>query len=139
MAPKLEWLDSFELNVPEIDGDHRVMLELMKAVQSAAATGDQARCERYLDRLVAFTRSHFAREEALLQRWNYPDTDSHTTYHATLLTRAEAERTACTEIETPEAYEECCTEMMSFLVEDVVRGDIKLKSFMENAGLALPN
>ena len=29
--PKLEWLESFELRVPEIDGDHRTMLDLMKA------------------------------------------------------------------------------------------------------------
>ncbi len=46
-------------------------------------------------------------------------------------------RQACTEIEVPEAFEECCEKMISFLADDVLRGDMKLKSFMENAGLTL--
>ncbi len=136
--PILEWLESFELRVPEIDGDHRTMLDLMKAVQLAAAARDRKRGERYLNRLLAYSQSHFAREEILLERWKYPDAEEHAAYHAGLQARAEAVRQACAKIETPEAFEECCEEMMSFLVDDVVRGDIKLKSFMEKAGLTLP-
>jgi len=135
---KLEWLESFELRVPEIDGDHRTMLELMNAVRSAAAIHDRKRGERYLDRLLVFSASHFAREETLLERWNFPDAEKHAKYHAGLLERAEAVRKACAKIETPGAFEECCEEMLSFLVDDVVRGDIQLKSFLENAGLAMP-
>ncbi len=41
--PKLEWLESFELRGPEIDGDHRTMLDMMKAVQSAAAASERHR------------------------------------------------------------------------------------------------
>jgi len=136
--PKLEWLETFELRVPEIDGDHRVMLDLMKAVQSAAAAHERQLCERYLDRLLDFSQSHFAREEILLERWKYPDAEKHAAYHAGLQARAKAVRQACAKTETFEAFEECCEEMMSFLVDDVVRGDMKLKSFVENAGLALP-
>ncbi len=43
----------------------------------------------------------------------------------------------CTEIEILEAFEKCCDKLMSFLVDDVLRGDIKLKSFLEDAGLTL--
>ena len=135
---KLEWLETFELRVPEIDGDHRVMLDLMKTVQSAAGAGNRLRVEHYLDRLLAFSKSHFAREENLLERWHYPDFKKHAAYHAGLLERAEAVRQACAEIETPEAYKDCCEEMIRFLVDDVVRGDIMLKSFLQNAGLTLP-
>jgi len=135
---QLEWLDTFELRVPEIDGDHRVMLDLMKAIQRAAAARDRERVEHCLDRLLAFSQSHFAREESLLKRWKYPDTKKHAAYHAGLLARAETVRQACAKIETPEAFEECCEEMMSFLVADVVSGDMKLKSFLQNAGLVLP-
>lgn len=137
-VPKLEWLESFELRVPEIDGEHRTMLDLMKAVQSAAMDRDRKRAEQYMDRLLAFSQSHFAREETLLEGWDYPDTAKHANYHAELLKRAATVKQACTEVESAEAFEECCDEMMSFLVDDVVRGDLKLKSFFENAGLALP-
>jgi len=136
--PKLEWLESFELRVPEIDGDHRTMLDLMKIVRAAIAAGDRRRGEHYLARLLAFTQGHFAREENLLEGWGYPGTARHANYHTELLERAVAVRRACADIESPRTFGECCEEMMSFLVDDVVRGDMQLKSFLENAELTLP-
>ena len=135
---KLEWLESFELRVPEIDGDHRAILDLMKAVRTAAERGNRARVEHYLDRLFVLCRDHFEREEALMQRFHYPEAEIHASYHARLLDRAQAVRRACAEIESAEAFEECCEELMTFLVDDVVRGDMKLKSFLEDAGLTIP-
>lgn len=136
--PKLEWLESFELRVPEIDGDHRTMLDLMKAVQTAAATQNRQRTEHYLDRLIAFSECHFAQENVLLKRWNYPDAELHAQYHAGLLERATAVRQACVNIGAPQTYQECCEEMMSFLIDDVVQGDMRLKSFFDDAGPSLP-
>jgi hemerythrin len=136
--PKLEWMNTFELRVPEIDGDHRVMLDLMKAVKGAAAERDRERSERYMDRLLAYTESHFAREEVFLEHWKYTDLDKHVKYHAGLIQRAVAVRGACAKVESLEAFKDCCEEMMSFLVDDVVRGDMMLKSFLENAGLTQP-
>jgi len=135
--PKLEWLDTFELGVPEIDGDHRAMLDLMKAVQSAMAAGDRKTGEQLLDRLLAFAVGHFDREQALLERWGYPEAETHATYHWNLLSRAVAVRKACAEIENQTSFNECSEEMLSFLVNDVVRGDMKLKSFLEEAGLTI--
>ena len=137
-VPKLEWVESFTLRVPEIDGDHRTILDMMKVVQSAAAIRDRERVEHYLDRLLYYFQSHFAREEALLERWNCPDLEKHAKYHAGLFERAVETRELCAKIESPEAFDECCGEMMSLLVEDIVRGDMKLKSFLEKAGLTLP-
>ena len=134
--PKLEWLESFELGVPEIDGDHRTMFRLIKAVQSTALR-DRNRARKYLDRFLDFTRSLFAREETLLRDRGYPGTATHAHYHAEIPKQAEAARRLCDHIEEPEALEKCCNELISFLVDDVVRGDLKLKSFLEEAGLAL--
>jgi hemerythrin-like metal-binding protein len=136
--PDLEWLESFELRVPEIDGDHRTMLDLMRAVQAAAAVGDRPRGEHYLARLLAFSMDHFAREQALLGSWGYPDVESHAKYHDELVERAKAVMSTCAQTQTPEAYKECCEKMMAFLVDDVLRGDMKFKSFLEDAKLTLP-
>ena len=135
---KLEWLESFELKVPEIDGDHRALLELMKAVRTAAGRGNRQRVEHYLDRLFDLCRDHFQREESLMQRWGYPEAEVHAVYHRRLLERAAAVRTACSVIDSPAEFESCCEELMTFLVDDVVRGDMKMKSFLEDAGLMIP-
>ncbi|MEO3430234.1 hemerythrin domain-containing protein [Pelagibius sp. CAU 1746] len=136
---RFDWLESFELRVPEIDGDHRAMLELMKATRAAAAAGNRTKVEHFLDRLFALTQNHFMREETLLLRWGYPDAKTHAMYHQRLLDRAKAVRRACGKIESQEAFEECCEEMMTFLVDDVVRGDLKMKSFLQSNDLTLPD
>ena len=132
---KLEWRESFELGIPEIDGDHRVMLELMRAVEATAAAQDRRRSERCVDRFLVFTELHFAREETLLERWGYPDWQEHARYHAGLVDRAKEVRKVCVTVETANDYQRCCEKMMSFLMDDIVRGDMKLKSYLENAGL----
>ncbi len=72
-----------------------------------------------------------------LKIWKYPDLKEHATEHALLLERAEVVKEACGDIESREAFEKCCKALVSFLADDVRRGDIKLKSFFERAGLAL--
>jgi len=138
VAQKFEWLESFELRVPEIDNDHRAILDLMRAVRSAAAHGQRNRVEHYVERLLTLCRSHFSREEALMRRWGYPESETHAGYHNSLLERAEAVRKACGDAASLAGFEACCDELMTFLVDDVVRGDARLKSFLENAGLTLP-
>jgi len=127
------------MRVPEIDGDHRAILGLMNAVRSTAAAGNRERVDHYLERLLALSKAHFAREEALLERWGYPEAKTHATYHARLLQRAKTLHQTCAQIESAEAFEECCEELMSFLVDDVVGGDMKLKSFFEASRLTLPS
>lgn len=134
---ELEWMETFELGVPEVDGDHRAMLDLMKAVKSAAGTGDRKRCESHVDRLLIFAQWHFKREEAFLKRHGYTGLADHTQYHDQLLQRAKAVGRACKAVETKEEYAKCCEELMSFLIDDVVRGDMQLKSFFQSAGLSL--
>ena len=135
---ELEWLETFELRVPEIDGDHHVMLDLMKGVRTAAEAGEQERCEELVDRLIAFSRDHFRREESFIERHGYAGVHQHTEYHKGLLGRAQAVGKSCREIETPDNFRECCDELMSFLIDDVVRGDLLLKSFLKEAGLVIP-
>ena len=135
---ELEWLETFELRVPEIDGDHRVMLDLMRGVRTAAEAGERERCEAIVDRLIAFSRDHFRREESFIKQHGFTGVRQHTQYHEGLLGRAEAVRKACHEIETPKDFQECCDELMSFLIDDVVRGDLMLKSFLKEAGLIIP-
>lgn len=134
---RFDWLESFELKVPEIDGDHRAMLDLMKATRAAAAAGNRERVEHFLDRLFALAQNHFMREETLMLRWGYPDAMMHATYHQRLLERAKAVRRACAKTDSAEEFEACCDEMMTFLVDDIVRGDMKMKSFLESNGLTI--
>ena len=132
---RLEWLDTFELGVPEIDDDHKNLLSVMRDVQCSAEQGKMGRCGKHLEQLMRDTRAHFDREEKLLRKWRYGDVQGHVAYHAKLYSRAEAAKKSCENIESREDLVECCKEMMSFLIDDIVRGDLPLKTFFEEMGL----
>ncbi len=130
-----EWLESFELGCEEIDDDHRQMLALMKRIQAAGETGDLQLSANLLDSLLSLAQSHFDREETFLEGIGYPMASVHKDYHARLLLRANAVKDACKAITSPDVFKQCCEEMFGFLIDDVVAGDLKIKSYLQEIGL----
>lgn len=130
-----EWLESFELGCAEIDDDHRKMLSLMRQIETAGGTGDLQQSTKLLDALVGFAESHFKREETFLEEIDYPLADLHKDYHARLLLRANAVKDACKAITSKDVFKQCCEEMFGFLIDDVVAGDLKIKSYLQEIGL----
>ena len=132
---RLDWLETFELGIPEVDADHRELLAIMKRIESAADAGAFNEYGSLLDELIDFSVDHFAREEAMLVEVGYPNAEIHKVYHARLLDRARSVKDICKEIRSRENFKECCEEMFGFLVDDIVTGDLKFKSYLENKGL----
>lgn len=132
---KFDWLESFEIGFKSIDDDHRKMLAIMKQVGDAGAAAEFERCAELLDELFVFSKAHFEREEALLDEIGYPAAALHKSYHAGLLVRADAVKEACKAIRSAHNFRECCEEMFGFLIDDVVAGDLKIKSYMQEIGM----
>jgi len=136
---KFDWTETFALHVPEIDGDHQTMLALMKAVQKAVNAGDPESARRYLRRVLEFTERHFRNEEAFLRGAGYGDVERHTQYHSALLERAQDLETACAQIHSPRERAYCHAQLLDFLADDVMRGDLSLKLFLEENGWTVPS
>ena len=132
---KFDWLESFEIGFKAIDDDHRKMLALMKQVGDAGEAAKFDRCAELPDELVDFSKAHFEREEVLLDEIRYPAAALHKSYHAGLLVRADAVKEACKAIRSAHNFRECCEEMFEFLIDDVVAGDLKIKSYMQESGM----
>ncbi len=132
---KLDWLETFELGIPSVDADHRHLLNIMKQIETAANAAKFETCKDLLDELVVASKNHFAREEALLEETGYPNAAIHKDYHARLLSRAQSVKDVCKEIGTRENLKDCCHEMFEFLIDDIVKGDVNFKSFLEEKGL----
>ena len=92
------------------------------------------RCKELLDELLSFTVAHFRREEKMLEEFGYPNVEIHKKYHTELLARAKAVKSVCEALETKQNLKECCHEMFGFLVDDIVMGDLKFKSYLEDKG-----
>ncbi len=132
---ELEWLKTFEIGLQEIDDDHREMLRIMRDIKIAGDARDREACVRLLDELIDFSKTHFKREEKILKEIEYPSLDVHETYHADLLERADVVKEACKAIRSDRDFRECCEQMFSFLIDDVISGDMKIKSFLQESGI----
>lgn len=82
----LSWQDQFNINVAQIDEQHRQMLTLAIELHDAVSNGHSpdALVHR-LDALTEFTRMHFSFEESMMEKHAYPGLEAHKQEHANLL------------------------------------------------------
>jgi len=80
--PFMIWDDKLSVGVEALDGDHKKMIalidELHEAILAGRSKGDLG---DIMAHLVEFTRNHFAQEEKLFARSDYPDAAAHKAEH----------------------------------------------------------
>jgi hemerythrin-like metal-binding protein len=78
----LEWRDSFSVGISVLDADHRQLIELINQLQEARdAHRGAAVVQNVLAELGEHVREHFEREEALMARAGYPESEQHRSHH----------------------------------------------------------
>jgi hemerythrin len=81
---KLE--DSLRLDIPEIDSQHETMISLVNLLHETMLQGaDKAALDGLLSQLLEHTQTHFAYEEELMSRYNYPGYEKHKSEHYRLI------------------------------------------------------
>jgi hemerythrin len=133
----LQWLDSFSIGIKGIDDDHKKILQVMRGVQTAVETQDYSLCASLLDELVDLGSAHFRREEEYLADVSYPYIEEHILYHQELLLKVEAVRVICNNANSHGDLEECFNGMAEFLINDIIEGDLKFKSYLQARGLVI--
>ena len=131
----LLWHDFLSIGVDFIDNDHKNLLKIMIDTKSAIEAGDNNKCVILLTSLLKEARDHFAREEQYLLDVKYPGLEKHKVYHKELLLKADTTKRICEGIETEHDLKECFDGMADFLIDDILRGDIMFKSYLEYEGL----
>ena len=134
----LTWHDFFTIGVDFIDTDHKRLLSIMQGVQHAASRADYPACAKQLNHLLIEAGNHFAREEIFLGKAGYPKLDTHHDYHQQLLIKADMTRKICEGIDSPHDIKECVDSMAKFLIDDILRGDLQFKSYLEHKGIIKP-
>jgi len=82
----LEWSQDLSVGVSEIDADHKVMFQLFNEVHLLSnKEPNSAHLSPLVSELVAYTESHFKREEAVMTASGYPYYENHSAIHKELL------------------------------------------------------
>jgi hemerythrin len=80
-----EWKPQYSVRIGSIDGQHQNLFRLAEELYAAMSAGQgRATLSRILDRLVQYTKVHFAHEERLMSLHRYPDLEAHMAQHRAL-------------------------------------------------------
>ncbi len=87
----LTWDKTLSVDVPEIDDDHRRLVEVFNLLNHAVTEGDaKDYIEALMDELVSCTAWHFKHEERLMIKYGYAGASEHKSEHAALIESVEA-------------------------------------------------
>ena len=76
------WRNEFNLNIREMDKQHRVLVGIINDLQQAVKDGyGKERLGDILERLLEYTDKHFADEEKLMKKHGYPGYNEHKGKH----------------------------------------------------------
>jgi hemerythrin len=83
-----EWRDEFSVQIGSVDAQHRVLFGLADELYTAMSVGkSQLALSHILNRLVQYTRTHFAHEERLMRLHGYPELAAHKAEHDALTSK----------------------------------------------------
>jgi hemerythrin len=83
-----EWRPEYGLGHDGIDAQHKRLFALANDLHSAMTEGKgKGALSETLEKLVAYTKTHFASEERLMQTHHYPDYAAHKAAHDALTSR----------------------------------------------------
>ena len=88
--PPLEWSDEYSVGIPEMDAQHRKLLELLAEV-SGGSTGPPGRTfAEWLEEAHHYAQWHMLREELVLRIRGYPGLEAHKAEHQVYRQKIEA-------------------------------------------------
>ena len=131
----LSWHDFYEIGIGFIDEDHRNMLAVMRRVSGVLGGREMAECRVILGELIGLVQDHFSREEQFLALAGYPEFEDHCRYHQQLMERAQDMILLCETASHQRDLDACFDGMARLFIDDVLRGDVRFKSYMEYEGI----
>lgn len=82
------WTDIYKVNVAILDQQHQGLFDTVNELERALRLGEgNAAIDGILDRLVTYAGLHFAAEESLMERHDFPGLSTHRIQHEMFRTK----------------------------------------------------
>lgn len=131
----ITWNDEMSVKVAEIDKQHQVLIKLINDLHEAMRVGQaKAVMGKLLEELVNYTVTHFAYEEKLFEKYNYPQKTTHQNEHIKLLNKVNEFKA-----EFDSGSKNLSLEMMNFLkdwlLNHIQKTDKQYSAFFNEKGI----
>jgi hemerythrin len=116
----VDWSNKYSVYDKELDEQHQGLFSVVNDLHKAIlAKHGKEELGHTIDKLVAYTQSHFAAEERLMQACDYPDYQSHKEEHEKLIKRVSE-----MDHELRKTDSNVAPDVLAFLVKDWLIGHI---------------
>lgn len=132
---RIEWHETYALGFPQLDKDHRRLLDLANEIIGALDDKDHEECQLRVEQFVEALRQHFPREERFLAEIEYPRLELHAGYHRQMLERAEEFRRVCERLGEEKGLTDQLEQLITALLADVRGGDLHFRTHLLEKGL----
>lgn len=126
----MEWKESYSVGNPELDGDHKQLIDIINQIAQAEETHKPV--QWVFQALDDYVSGHFHREEQRLEAANYPDLDQHKKAHKNFIEWLDTVR--ATYSMDPEAKFHLATTVNNYLKDwlanHILKTDMQYKSYM---------
>jgi hemerythrin len=135
MAVFFPWLIHYVTGIAAIDTQHKALVDMLNDLFSSMPLTEDREVERQmLEKIFDYTKTHFAVEEKLLLRYDYPDIEAHKLEHeklkAEVIRFQEALRLSKTRITVQTA-----TFLKDWLKEHILKTDMQYVPFLKSKGV----
>ncbi|HYH19982.1 MAG TPA: bacteriohemerythrin [Azospirillum sp.] len=132
----ISWDDKFSVGIREFDDAHKRLMDLLNQLWDANEARQGADVMgRILGELVSYTASHFAEEEALFRKWDYPAVHRHHEIHEKLKDTAIRLQKKFEQEGSDVISDEVFDFLRDWLVKHILGEDMQYKSFFNGQGI----
>ncbi len=133
----IEWNPRFSVGVSTLDADHKYLADLINELQQARdANRGREVAGSILSRLYKHIVEHCQREEALMHRLAFPETDSHHKYHEDSIQAVRQLVDLGASSDSTDAQQKILSFMKSWFSNHVICTDLKMREFFKEKGVA---
>lgn len=87
---QIQWSKEYETGNPEVDGQHRKLVDIVNRFEAAFNVGKGRRVmQGILAELIDYTREHFTAEETIMREAGYDTLELHIAQHHQLLEKVQ--------------------------------------------------
>jgi hemerythrin-like metal-binding protein len=132
----IQWSEQLSVHIVECDEDHQRLISILNNLWEASEErrGHEV-IDRILGELIDYTRTHFAREEDLFDRWSYPGAAKHKEAHRKLIAMAGELQVKFRDQQSETVADEVFDFLRDWLVRHILGDDAIYANFFKSLGI----
>lgn len=131
----MEFNDSLKVGNTIIDHEHQNLVRYINVLQQSIEFGaDDSVIDNVLSGLADYAATHFIVEEEMMKAYDYPEFGEHKKIHGSFTKKLE-ELTAMYGASRSAAAGPLLDFLMSWLIQHILKVDVKLADFLKNKGM----